>query len=162
MENKGNIKMKRKTKIALLAAAPLLGLGLLGANLASAHGFGFGMSNLTPDQIAQNQQTRFQNEANLLGVSVDEVKAAWASGKTLEQLASEKGISQTQLRAKIQAERVTEMKARLQTLVDKGVITQAQADSRLQFMQSNIGKFGRGMGMHRGFGLGWNGTSTSK
>lgn len=112
-------------------------------------------SNLTPDQIATNQQERFQNEANLLGVSVDEIKNAWAQGKNLQQLATEKGITETQLQQKLSEQRQQQMKSNLQTLVDKGVITQAQADLRLQYMQNNTqnrGK-GRGMGMHMGLGL---------
>jgi hypothetical protein len=44
------------------------------------------------------------------------------------------------------------MKTELQTLVDKGIITQAQADQRLQFMQ-NKPKMDRGMmGGHMGRG----------
>ena len=59
--------------------APLAGLGLLaGAQVASAHGFFglFGNRSATPQQIAANQQTAFQNEASLLGISLDDVKSA--------------------------------------------------------------------------------------
>jgi hypothetical protein len=95
----------------------------------------------------------FTQQANLLGISVDEVKSAWASGKSLNDLAKEKGITQDQLRQKMQDLRQQQMKNYLQTSVDKGVITQAQADSRLSFVQSNqSGKLGKGM--RHGFGMG--------
>ena len=142
-----------------------VGAGLLGVNAASAHGMfgGFGNlgSTLTPDEIATKQQAMFQNEANLLGVSVDEVKAAWAAGKSLVQLAADKGITQAQLQQKLKDSRVAQLKSQLQALVTKGVITQAQADQRLQFIQNQQAKIGskingrrgRGMGMMGGWGL---------
>ena len=86
---------------------PVLGLALIGVGAASAHGWfgGFGMiSNLTPDQItqlAQKQQTAFTNEANLLGLSIDDIKAAWAKGESLQQLAKDHNITAAQLKQKI-------------------------------------------------------------
>ncbi len=147
-----------KKKYLSLAVIPALALVLLGAGQASAHGW-FGMgNNATPDEIAQSQQSMFQKEADLLGVSVDDVKNAWAQGKTLQQLAQEKGISQDQLKQKLADARKQQMSDHLKTLVDKGVITQAQADQRLQFMQQqaqnkNNAMSGKGMGMHGGFGM---------
>jgi hypothetical protein len=49
----------------------------------------------------------------------------------------------------------------VQALVDQGVITQAQADARIAFMETNEGKFtgrgeGRGNGGMRGMGMGFN------
>jgi len=89
--------MSMKRKILAYAILPAAGLGILGASVASAHGLFGGMSNLTPDQIATRQQTIFQNEANVLGVSVDDVKNSWAQGKTLLQIAQDHGITQAQL-----------------------------------------------------------------
>ena len=142
-----------KKKYLVYALAPMtLGLGLLSMQMASAHGLFGGFNNLTPEQIATRQQDMFQQEANILGLSVDEVKTAWAEGKTMQELATAKGITSEQLQTKMQAARQAEMKTHLQALVDQGVITQAQADSRLKFMQERIpngqGKMGRGM--HKG------------
>ncbi len=124
-------------KYLAYAVLPVMGLGLLGAGIASAHGIGFGFGqNATPQEIASRQQTMFQNEANLLGISVDEVKSAWAQGKTIAQIAQDHGITQAQLQQKMQDTRLSAMKTRLQAMVEQGVITQAQADQRLQFMQS--------------------------
>ncbi len=146
--------MKSKTKILMYAALPIIGLGILGYGTASAAGWGMG--NMDPEQLVSNQQSKFQSEADILGVGVDEVKNAWANGKTLLEVAKEKGVTQEQLQAKMKAVRLKQMKESLQILVDKGVITQTQADQRLKFMESNAGKVkkaGRGMmGRHMGFG----------
>ena len=153
------------TKYKLLAYSLVpaaLGLGIVGANIASAHGFfgGFG-ADLTPDQIVSRQQTMFQNEAQVLGISVDEVKEAWADGKSLWQIAQEKNISQEQIQTRMKDLALQQLKTHLQTLVDKGVITQAQADRRVQAMQNmqqkNASRMGMMRGHHRGgfgFGLG--------
>jgi hypothetical protein len=45
------------------------------------------------------------------------------------------------------------MKTRIQNLVDQGVITQAQADKRLQFLSTQSAKLPMGKGFHRGFGF---------
>lgn len=145
----------------MYALLPAFALALTVGGAASAKGmFGWG-STLTPDQIASNQQNAFQREADLLGVSVDEVKTAWASGKSLQQLASEKGITQDQIRQKMLELRKQDMKNVLATLVAKGVITQAQSDQRSQLIDqmsssSNPGKgLGRGFGRHgMGYGMG--------
>lgn len=140
-----------KNKLLIYAIFPMLGLGILGANMASAHGLfgGFGgISNMmTPDQIVTRQQDMFQSEAALLGISVDEVKNGWAEGKNLIQMAEEHGITREQLQQKMRDSQITQLKTHLQVLVDKGVITQEQADKRVQFMEQQLlkGKFGRGM-----------------
>ena len=150
--------MKSKTKILMYAALPIIGLGILGYGTASAAGWGMGvgMGKLDPEQFASAQLSKFQAEASLLGVSVDEVKNAWAEGKTLIEIAKEKGVTQEQLQVKMKELRLSQMKESLQALVGKGIITQAQADQRLKFMESNVGKgkkAGRGMmGKHMGFG----------
>jgi hypothetical protein len=148
-------KRKKALKYIGIAIFPALALVLMGASSASAHGmFGFGgMNNLTPDQIVTNQQSKFQEQANLLGISVDEVKNAWASGKSMQTLATEKGLTKEQLQQKMQDLRKQQVSAQIKVLVDKGVITQAQADQRLasiEKMQANkkAGKgFGHGKGM---------------
>lgn len=145
-----------------------LGLGFLGANSASAHGMGMfggfgGMwgSAATPDEIAARQQAMFQSEASLLGISVDDVKAAWAAGKSLPELAQEKGITMLQLQQKLKDAQTAKIKTQLKALVDKGIISQAQADQRLQFMQNQQaqinGKLGSRRGLGKGMmrGLGW-------
>ncbi len=145
--------MKITKKLFLFAGLPVLGLGLLGAGTASAHGmFGFG-GFLNADQKAQIQTQMFQKQADLLGVNVDDVKNAWAQGKSIKDLASEKGITEAQMQEKMKTQRESEFKQYLQDLVTKGVITQSQADQRLQFLQKNINDNQGRMGRHRGMGM---------
>lgn len=142
--------LSMKKKIAAFAILPVLGISLIGLQRASA------ASILTPgatqQDIATRVQSMFQSQADLLGVSVDDVKNAWAAGKSLKDLAAEKGISPADLAAKMKAAREAEVKTRLSELVSAGVITQAQADARLAAMQNKDAKMGPGFGMVMGMG----------
>lgn len=131
--------------------ASLLGiLGLTAVSIASVSAMSFGgMTSQTPDEIATRQNSIFQEQASLIGASVDEVKTAWAEGKDMKTLAKEKGITEDQLKAKMDSARKAQMKTTLATLVTKGVITQAQADSRIAFMEKQSTTKGKGV-MHRG------------
>ena len=138
-----------KKKLLMYGILPVAAAAVLGVSQASAHGWFFG-SNLTPDEIASRQTDRFKKEADLLGISVDAVKQGWAEGKTPAQIAQDNGMSQTDLENKMKAAAKQNLSDRLKSLVDKGVITQDQADKRLQFEQNRIdngmGKmFGKGM-----------------
>jgi hypothetical protein len=127
-----------KHRIVAYAAGPVLALGLLGVNLASAHGL-YGSIGLTPDQIVARQQLIFQQEASILGVNVDVVKEAWAQGKSLWQVAQERGMTKEQLQEKLKNAKATQASMEIQALVKAGVITQAQADARLKALQTNKG-----------------------
>ena len=94
--------MKNKNKIALYTALSAVALGLLGTGVASAGGMGmfgggFGFVAAAPDEVASRHQTMFQNEATLLGISVDDVKSGWAEGKTIGEIATAHGITPHQL-----------------------------------------------------------------
>ncbi len=121
------------TKRALLGVATIAAAGALSA---SAMGMGGMMGNLSADELATRHTQMFQEQATLIGASVDEVKAAWADGKSISVLAKEKGVTEEQLQVKLKAQREAKMKAQLQNLVAKGVITQAQADKRLTTIQT--------------------------
>lgn len=125
--------MKHKILIStFLPAALSLGIGV---NVASACWFG-GFDNATPEEVADRQTTIFQREADILGITIEELKNYWTEGKTLQQIAQEKGITQDQLRTKMRDLQLQRIKDQLKILVDKGVITQGQADKRLQFIQN--------------------------
>lgn len=119
---------------------PAIAVALLaGAGAASAHGGmgggmrgGFGGFEKDPDQWL----ARMTTEAAIIGVSVDEMKAAWAEGKTIQELALSKGLTQAQLAEKMKAAHESKQKEALQALVTKGYITQAQADARLAAMKT--------------------------
>ena len=147
--------MKKET--IAYAIAPALAVGLLTAGFASAHGWfgGFGFT-ATPEEIASRQTQMFQQQADVIGATADEVKSAWASGTSFRQLAQEKGVTDEQLREKMKTQRLAQMKTHLQTLVEQGVITQAQADQRYNWLntQTENGHMGRGMGKRFGHGMG--------
>jgi hypothetical protein len=124
-----------KQKILVYFVPAVLGFSLLGANVVSAHGLWGGMTNLSSDEIANREQAMFQNEANLLGISVDEIKNGWAQGKTLQQIATDHNITPDQLKQKMKDAQLNQIKTQLQALVNKGIVTQAQADQRLSVMQ---------------------------
>ena len=126
--------------------------GLLGTGFASAHGWLGFPDNFSPQEISERFENMFQNKADLLGISVDEMKNAWAEGKTLMQIAEEQGISQEQLRENMRQARMEELQTRLQALLDNGVITQEQANKRLEFMEEGFENGNFGMGCHKGFG----------
>lgn len=150
----------RLTKRGVISMAALAAVGVLGTvGIASAYGgLGWWGSQVTPEQAAQQQQSMFQQQADILDINVDEVKNAWAQGKTLQQLATEKGMTNQQLQDKFKQLHEQKMKDQLQSLVSQNVITQQQADDRLKFLQSqqatrtHMGRGGHHMG---GMGMGW-------
>ncbi len=99
-----------KTNFRKATIAGVLSLVALGAASASAMGFGGMMSNLTPDELATRQSAMFQEQATLIGATLDEVKQAWADGKDFKTLASEKGVTEAQLQAKLKTKRDEQMK----------------------------------------------------
>ena len=140
----------KKNKYLLYSTLAALGLfSVLGTGIASAHGFGFwgGRSNLTPDEIATQQQSMFEHQAQILGINVDDVKSYWAEGKSMQEIIQEKGLDGNQIQARIKEHKTQQMKLQLQTLVERGVISQAQADRRLEIMDSRfdnkMGRMGR-------------------
>jgi hypothetical protein len=148
--------MKDRT-FAAAASAAVIASSLLGAGIASAHGWG---AKLDPQEIADRQTAMFQEQADLLGLDVAAVKDAWSQGKDLHAIATEKGISREDLRARMDAKRKEQQKARVQALVEKGVITQAQADARLAIEEKRVSETGLGRGkemkggMRSGMGMG--------
>jgi hypothetical protein len=148
---------KMKNKLLLYAMFPVIGLGLLSFSAADAHGLfgGFGgASNMTPEQIVSRQQAMFQNEADMLGISLEDVKNGWAEGKSLLDIATEHGITKEQLQQKMKDAQAAQLKAQLDILVANGTITRAQADRRINFVSHQVasGKFHKefGRGMMRG------------
>lgn len=135
----------KRTHVAALAALPILGLSFVGAGIASAQGpgtgFGFGhmmRPNFSAEDFATQQAAMFEEQAELLGISVDEIKEAWVSGKSFKDLAEEKGITEEQIKEKMKAAADARIKAELSALVDKGVLTQAQADKRYETITAKM------------------------
>lgn len=113
-----------------------LTIGVVTAGIAlSIGGAAFAQTN-----VATPKASRLEGLANILGVSTDQLKADLGPKKTIEQIAQEKGISEVDLKAKLEAAHATQIKARLSAMVTAGTITQAQADAQLAW-QASLGQW---------------------
>ncbi len=117
-------------------------------------GGGAGFVKFTIEERATMQASMFEEQAKLLGISLNEVKESWSKGQNFMELAKAKGISEETLKAKMQVQAEERMKTELSNLVSKGVITQAQADARLTFMKDKITKMGDKAGKGKGKKIG--------
>jgi len=139
--------MKNYLKYTL--AISLLGLAVASGASAFWGGGGLRGGNLDPTQFAQ----KLEQKAQLLGIPVAQMTQYWAEGKTIKEIADVIGLSQEELQEKMKANHTAMIQERMQALVDGGVITQEQADQKMQFMQDKMANkgFGRGgMGAHKG------------
>ena len=136
-------------KKTLVIVATVIGVIVLGnVLLASAQGPG-----PNADWMTQMHEAVWTAVAKELGLTYDELVAATQSGKTIWQLADEKGVSIERLREVMLEAR----EAALADLVKQGVITQEQADWMLSHSQGMMGNgFGpcdSGPGMMNGRGM---------
>lgn len=107
----------------------------------------------------------FEDQAFVLGISVDALKAKLATGKTFKDIIGELGLTEDQIKVKFEALRVKhqeELKALIQAEVASGKLTQAQADERIADIAKGPGE-GRmmGFGKGRGPGMGMMGMGSS-
>ena len=144
--------VRMKKKFIRYAILPVMALTLLSAGVVSAHGW-FGFGSATPEEIAARQESMFEKKADILSLSVDQVKTFWAQGKTFQEIAAESGLTKEELRERMKESKKARLQEKLQTLVDQGVIDQTQADQRLQVISERIeaGGFGK-KGFRHSFG----------
>ena len=90
--------------------------------------------------------------AKVLGMTTDDVSSALQSGKTLQDLATEKGVAIEDVQAAIQAVRVEEFRARVTQAVADGTMTQEKADWLLEGLDKGFVGGGDGFGFGHGFG----------
>ena len=150
--------------VAALLVAILVGVGATSVYAQSSSipmqhggpgGAGRGGFSLTWLQIA----------ADKLGMTTDELITELQSGKTLEQIAQEKGVDYADIQSAIQQEGQTELRNRIQQAVTDGTITQEKADWLLEGLDKGFIGGGAGSdmffgGMH-GFGPGLDKTPRS-
>lgn len=116
------------------------GYGLMDYGRGPGGGRGFGLGD-----------AELEAAAKVLGMTVDEVKAALQDGKTLQDLAEEADVDIADVHAAIQAVHVTEMRERIAQAVEDGTMTQEKAD----WLNEGLDKGFLGGG--DGFGLGFGG-----
>jgi polyhydroxyalkanoate synthesis regulator phasin len=140
-----------KKQILTLGALALISGGLL-TSTTFAHGMGGGRGGMggglmggTPAEQSQNFQRHIDTMVAIFGITQDQAKAYWAEDKDIKDIATEKGISEADLKTKMNAYRETQMKAGLQNLVSSGAITQAQADTKLAKMKTRMAEMAKNM-----------------
>ena len=106
--------------VGAAGVAALLGMGAVSASTAnpsaSAH----------PDRRAVRAAV-IESEADVLGITPEILVKDLKAGQKVSDLARDKGITEEQFETRL----VANLRPRLETLVDKKVITQAQADKLL-------------------------------
>ena len=147
-------------KYLAYAVLPALAISMLGAGVVSANGW-FG-GNASPEEIAQKHETMFENRAEILGITAEELKQAWADGKKLCEIAEEQGLTQEELQERMREVKIERLQTHIQTLVADGKISQEQANEKMENMQEMFengnGKIGKGFrngmkGLRGGFGI---------
>jgi len=154
--------MKKKIWIwigGLLVA--LLVVGVIGATVGYAQGAPAALFNGRGPGDGHGGphlgQVELEAAAKALGMTTDELMTALKSGKTLEQIATDKKVDIQKVKDAIQTAHVTEMRTHIQQALKDGKITQANADWLLEGLDKGYigvpGAFGFG-GPHGGHGLG--------
>ena len=114
-------------------------------------GFGFGHGG------GLHSQAALEAAAKALGMTADEMSAQLWGGKTLADLADEKGVDIADVKAAVEAALVEETKRAIEQAVTGGTITQDKADWLLEGLDKGYwggpNDFGFGMG-HGGPGMG--------
>ena len=121
-----------KKKHLIYVVLPAITLVLVGAG--TTYAYGWLSADMSPEEMSEKHQEMFQGKADALGMSTDEIKDAWAQGKSMRDIAEEKGIEHEDLKAKMLEVKKAKMQERLQVLVDQGTISQDQMGQRLETM----------------------------
>ncbi len=116
--------MNKKISVALVVATAVLS----GGSFVFARGMGSG---------GVRSPIQLQETASVLGVTTDGLIAELNAGKTIQEVAKEKGISETKLQETFHTQMMLGQKARFAQLVRNGKITQVQADAQLQWMSDH-------------------------
>jgi hypothetical protein len=157
-------RMKKYVGIALLVGI-VAALGI--SSVASAQ------SSVTPTPTAPtapgaprdgfgprglHSQAALEAAAKALGLTADELSAELWGGKTLADIADEKGVDIATVKAAVEAAQIAETKTAINQAVTDGAMTQAKADWLLEGLDKGYwgagaeGGFGFGMGPGMGHG----------
>ncbi|MEI6222745.1 MAG: hypothetical protein WCP97_08335, partial [bacterium] len=154
--------MKKSVTISLTAASGLVALSFVAVTLAYSPSRasaaqtmvspstcpyanqGAGRGNGNGQCAGGGHQVMLEDNAKAFGISIDELNKALSDGKTMVQIATERGISQDAWKAS----RAVLQKSRLDALVKAGTITQVDADARLKQFEFSQGSCD-GTGTHQ-------------
>jgi hypothetical protein len=99
-----------------------------------------------------HSQAALEAAAKALGMTADELSAELWGGKTLSDIADEKGVDIADVQAAVQAAQIAETKTAINQAVTDGAITQANADWLIEGLDQ--GYWGAGVRGGFGFDLG--------
>jgi len=147
-------------KVGIVAVAALMALTLAIPALAQdatptpetpslkgwGRGFGF---------MGRGSWETFDAQAEALGMTPEQLFAELHAGKTIDEIATEKGIDLQKVYDAVKAAQVEAQKAAIEQAVTDGNLTREQADWLLQGLELGYMPMGRGHG--RGFGFGGRG-----
>ncbi len=105
-----------------------------------------------PGMRGLRSQAELEAAAKALGMTADELSAELWGGKTLSDLADEKGVDIADVQAAVQAAQIAATKTAIQQAVTDGTMTQAKADWLIKGL--GAGYWGPGVKGDFGFGLG--------
>ena len=99
-----------------------------------------------------HNQAELEAAAKVLGMTADELSAELWGGKTLADIADEKGVAIADVQQAVQAALIEETKTAIAQAVTDGTITQAKADWLIEGLDK--GYWGAGAEGDFGFGMG--------
>ncbi len=86
--------------------------------------------------MEQQHEEILAAQAELLDMSVDELKSTLESGKKMQELVEEAGFTLTEFHEKMAERRKSIEKARLEDLLEQGKITEEEYEKKLEFIES--------------------------
>ncbi len=109
-------------------------------------GFGFGMR-------GGNSWQNFDAVAKALGLTPEQLFTELHSGKTLDDIAKEKGVDLQKVYDAMKASQIEAFRAEIEQAVKDGKLTREQADWLLKGLELGMMPGGRGMGRRFGHGF---------
>lgn len=160
--------MSKWFKIGVVALLAIGALGALVSGVAFAQETTTSTQEVTgPTQLDRGpkgfgrglgSQAALEAAAEALGMTVDDLKLQLWGGKTLADLADEKGVDLADVKAAVEAAQKEEVRARIEQAVTDGTITQENADWLLEGLNKgylgSLKYFGGGHGGRGGHGFG--------
>jgi hypothetical protein len=128
--------MRKALIYPALSAFSLYALGA--GTFVTAQGWSRGAANGESEDGPASLSAMYQAEARLLGVSVDEIKIAWAEGKTLPEPAAAKGVNTDELQQRMLEARKAATQELLPAFASQEVASQGLADQRFAFMVNHL------------------------
>ncbi len=138
--------MNKLFAYALLSATAIT---LIGSGIVYAQGpqSWFWAQEIAEDSIVKHQEI-LEHKAQIMGISTEEMQENWQENKRFGKFAEDYGLDREEIMEKMAEARRNNLQERLKALIESGVISQEQADQRMEAMQDE--SFG-GIRAHRGF-----------